>query len=234
VLHDRTTAVCQPHLVGLARSDVHVWHASVDRLSPVLERLYWGLTTDERRKAMRFIDDQRREQYIVCRGLLRSLASNYLDCHPQEIAFAHNQFGKPYVPDAPWLEFNVSHSHDMVALAFSRDRSVGIDVQRMDAHELTREFANRVLSPNELADLRGLDDRQQRLAFARAWVVKEAYVKGVGCGLSQPFNELEVYFTADESPTLRSLRQNSDTSRWKFLELRFAEGYSAALAVDGH
>jgi 4'-phosphopantetheinyl transferase len=234
VLHDHTTTVCQPHLVGLAGSDVHLWHASVDGFSPALESLYDVLTTDERRKGMRFVDDRRREQYIVGRGLLRSLAGSYLDCGPQEIVFAHNQFGKPYVVDASWLEFNVSHSHDMVVLAFARDRSVGIDVQRMDAHELTREFAIRVLSPDELSRLRRLDVRQRRLAFARAWVVKEAYVKGIGCGLSQPFNELEVCFAGDESPTLRSLRQDFGTSRWKLLELQLGEGYRAALAVDGH
>lgn len=234
MLHDHTTAVCQPHLVGLAGSEVDLWHASVDRLSPTLETLYELLTTDERRKAMRFIDARRREQYIVCRGLLRSLASGYLDCHPLEVVFAHNQFGKPYVANATWLEFNVSHSHDMVALAFARDRSVGIDVQRMDAHKFTREFANRVLSPDELSDLRQLDDRQKRIAFARAWVIKEAYVKGVGCGLSLPFNELEVCFSGDEPPTLRSIRRNPATSRWKLVELQFAEGYNAALAVAGH
>jgi 4'-phosphopantetheinyl transferase len=234
VLHDHTTAVCQPHHVGLAGSDVHVWQASLARLSPALETLYRVLTTDERRKAMRFIDARRREQYIVGRGLLRSVASGYLNCHPQEIVLAHNQFGKPYVADATWLEFNVSHSHDIVALGFARDRRVGIDVQRMDAHQLTREFASRVLSPHELSDLRDFDDRQQRLAFARAWVIKEAYVKGVGCGLSQPFNELEVCFAGDEPPTLRSVHRDSHASQWKLLELRLAEGYTAALAVDGH
>ncbi len=182
---------------------------------------------------MRFADNQRRHQFIVGRALLRVLSGRYLDRPPREIVFAYNPFGKPAVSDASWLNFNVSHSHDAVALAFAKERSLGIDVQKMDVHELTPEIANRVFAPRELSGLHRLDDRQKQVAFSRTWVVKEAYLKGIGCGLSQPLNELEVVFAGDEQPQLRSIgRDDCATSQWSVRELRLADGYAAALAVE--
>ena len=214
---------------------MHVWVTSVGRLSAVIRTLYGLLSVDERAKARRFAGDQRRLQYIVGRGLLRALSSAYLDCPPETIVFAHNPFGKPSVADVSWLNFNVSHSHDTVALAFAKDRGLGVDVQKLDEHEVTSEIANRVFAPCELSRLRGLDDQQKRVVFSRTWTLKEAYLKGIGCGLSQPLNELEVSFAGDEDPELRTTgRDDSRVSQWKLRELRLAEGYAAAVAVEGH
>ena len=121
----------------------------------------------------------------------------------------------------------------MVALAFAKDRRVGIDVQTMDAHELTPAIAHRVFAPRELSRLHRFDEQQKQVAFSRTWVIKEAYLKGIGCGLSQPLNELEVVSAGDEHPRLCSIgKDHPDTSQWSVRELSFADGYAAALAVE--
>jgi len=214
---------------------VHVWFASVAQLSPLVHALYGLLSVDEQHKTTRYADNQRRQQYIAGRGLLRALLSGYLDSPPQKIVLAYSPLGKPFVADDSRLNFNVSHSHDMVALAFAKDRRVGIDVQKMDMRELTPQIVNRVFAPSESSGLRGFDDQQKQVAFSRTWVVKEAYVKGIGCGLSQPFNELEVSLASDERPRLRTTgKGDSRAPQWELREPRLREGYAAALAVEGH
>ena len=235
LLHDHPPAVCQAHLGALPDNDVHVWITSVGQVLPILGTLQTLLSVDEQAKALRFAHDQRRQQYIVGRGMLRALLSGYLDYPREKVVFAHNAFGKLSVAGVSWLNFNVSHSHDTVVLVFAKDRSLGIDVQKVEVFELTPEIANRVLSPRELSRLQEVDDQQKLVAFSRTWVIKEAYLKAIGCGLSQPLHQLEVSLTGDEHPTLRTRGENdAHVSRWELRELRLAKGYTAAIAVEGH
>lgn len=233
-MHDYTPIVCQPPLCLLSGSEVHVWSASVGAFSPVMGTLHDLLSADEQGKAGRFAQDQRQRQYIVGRGLLRVLLSGYLDRPTQEIAFSRNPYGKPSVDGCSWLNFNISHSDDVVAFAFARNRNLGIDVQKLNAHDVTPAIADRVFAPHELSGFGKLDEYQKQIAFSRTWAVKEAYIKGIGCGLSQPLNDLEVSFTNREQPRIRVRgKQDSHTSQWELRELSLADGYAAALAVEG-
>ena len=234
LLHSGTPTVCQSPRIALSRFYVHVWAASVSLLSSAVPRLLQLLSAEEQRKATCFLGWQRQNQFVIGRGLLRLLVGGYLNRRPDEIVFANCRFGKPYLADPPWLHFNVSHSHDLVVLGFANDRRLGIDVQKIDTRELTPEVANRVFSPSELSALRGFDWREQLDVFSRTWVAKEAYTKGIGCGLSQRFDQLEVTLAGDGRPRIRVKdKDDSGIASWRLRELRLAEGYTAALAAEG-
>lgn len=87
--------------------------------------------------------------------------------------------GKPSFAELPALCFNLSHSGEVVAAAFS-DRPVGIDVERV----LPRDFqtvAARCFSPAEQKKIAGSEAPLQE--FYRLWTRRESIVKRRGEGL---------------------------------------------------
>ena len=95
-----------------------------------------------------------------------------------EIGKSHR--GKPYFLSGD-LHFSITHTKNTVFCALS-DAPVGID-----AEELTRKvspsMAEKILSPNELAQYLALPEEERNAALLRFWVLKEAEVKCSGLGL---------------------------------------------------
>lgn len=105
-----------------------------------------------------------------------------------EAEISHTANGKPYIatltPGAP-LNFNISHSGDVIVVALSRTAEVGVDVERVRAVPEWRAVAARVFderSRNELlAEIAcGADEDD---AFIRHWCRMEAAVKATGEGI---------------------------------------------------
>ena len=86
--------------------------------------------------------------------------------------------GKPYFPDAPQLQFSISHSGAYWLCAFSA-APVGLDVQQhRDCQK--QALARRFFSPAEQAFL----ERTSHAPFFDLWCAKESYLKFTGEGLS--------------------------------------------------
>jgi 4'-phosphopantetheinyl transferase len=54
------------------------------------------------------------------------------------------------------LRFNLSHSADVVLLAFTRNKNIGVDVERIRPEFAAKEIAGRFFSQEEVALLRAL------------------------------------------------------------------------------
>ena len=76
---------------------------------------------------------------------------------------------------------------------------------------------------------------QKTEAFFNCWTRKEAYIKARGEGLSFPLDQFDVSFAPDARPALVGNRLDAnEVSRWSFEELAPADGYAAALTVEGN
>src|SRR5437868_3371012 len=102
-----------------------VWRARLDRPADQFVPL---LSDDELQRADRFAFSHHRVRWIVARGQLRRVLARYLGS--TDVHLACSSFGKPFLEDCP-LTFNISHSGDLALIAVSRQRSVGIDVERI-------------------------------------------------------------------------------------------------------
>lgn len=94
--------------------------------------------------------------------------------------------------DAPLsasFQFNLSHSGNLALCAVDA-APLGVDVETA-AHPSLR-IADRQFTPGETAWLRAQPDPEQ--AFRRIWVLKESYLKALGCGLTMPLNAFEIRF----------------------------------------
>lgn len=123
------------------------------------------------------------ERYVVTRSLVRTVLGAHTGVSPRELRVRLTSMGKP---EAEGVHFNVTHSGEVVLLAVSDDRPVGIDVERRRDIARVQALIDRWLTPDERAELEalrkiGLDDSD---AFLRVWSLKEARLKALGVGIS--------------------------------------------------
>jgi 4'-phosphopantetheinyl transferase len=224
--------------LGLSSDDVHVWRADLDRNGACVDRLQQVLSADEQARAQRFRFEEDRKHFVVARGLLRLILSRYLNIEPSRLAFCYSPYGKPSVittPGQKTLSFNVSHSCGLALYAVTRDRRIGIDLERIRADCPCEPLAERYFSPRERAMLDALQaEKVERKAFFDCWTRKEAYIKAKGKGLSLPLDQFDVSLAPGEPAMLLESRGDPlEACRWSLHELHAGPGYAAALAVEG-
>lgn len=218
----------------IAHDEVHVWHASLLCAPAELQRFQELLSDDELSRAARFHFDCHRRRFIASRGLLRSLLGRYMSTPPEELVFRYARFGKPALCGAAPLRFNLSHCGDAMLLAISKDRELGVDIERIDCGLNVLALAETVFSKLELATLRAIPPAQRAKVFFNGWTRKEAFVKANGAGLSIPLSAFDVSMLPDQPAALLQTRwERAEAARWSLQALEAPNGFAAALAVKG-
>lgn len=163
---------------------VEVWTADVG----AVERPERLLTPAERERAGRFRSEPARRLFLVSRALQRVVGAQHLGVPAGAVRIdrgcrlcADAEHGKPSYAGRPELDFSVSHSGTLVALALSATCRVGLDVEESDRRVGTPGLTDRVLTDAE---------RASALPFLDLWTRKEAAVKLTGHGLTVPFDAL--------------------------------------------
>ncbi|MFJ9825626.1 4'-phosphopantetheinyl transferase family protein [Streptomyces sp. NPDC101160] len=134
----------------------------------------------ERRVYESLTEERVRAQYVTAHALLRTVLGEVLDRDPASLSFAKGPHGKPYLADVP-VEFSLSHSGELVAVALSLEAPVGVDVERVP--EPSAELPLPVLSSAERAEYDRVAAPERAAAFTTYWVRKEAVLKATGEGL---------------------------------------------------
>jgi 4'-phosphopantetheinyl transferase len=218
----------------LAVGHVHVWKAVLHNDSLNLETLQRLLSDEEIDRAYRFHHMRDRHRFIAARGQLRLLLSHYLDQPPQTIRFDYNIFGKPFVPEAKGLAFNLAHAGSMALYAFACHTEIGVDVEDLKADFPVADIARHYFSPVEIDVLRKLPHHLQTIAFFNCWTRKEAYIKARGEGLSIPLDSFDVSLAPGEPARLLAIRDYpTQAAEWSLVDLQPGNGYVGALVVRG-
>lgn len=221
-----------PDVLNLEPDQVDVWRIYVDLPTATVKRMESVLSADETERAARFRFPADKQRYIVAHGCLRDILARYLNCEPAGLRFSTNQYGKPAVNDHT-LEFNLSHSGDFALVGVTRNRSIGVDVERIRTMMDFERVARRFFSQNEVTELMSFPLDQRQRAFFECWARKEAYIKAHGLGLSLPLDSFDV--SLDEPALLRTARPDpSESARWTMLSLAVDPGYAGAVTVAGH
>ena len=228
-----------PPSLQLAPHDVHVWGAVLSLPEATIALLHTLLTADEQERAGRFYLARDRHHFIIARGVLRLLLSRYTGRHPHHLRFCYGPHGKPaLIPQhgGTLWHFNLSHSGGVALYAVTRQRQVGVDVERIRPEFAAgNNIAERFFSPQEVAALRALPPTAQVAAFFACWSRKEAYIKARGLGLALPLESFDVSLTPGAPAALLATHDDpAEAGRWRLDTLEPAAGYAAALAVEGH
>jgi len=107
-----------------------------------------------------------------------------------------------------------------------------VDVEQVRPYPKILSLAHRFFAPEEREVLAELPPVDQPLAFFRCWTRKEAFIKALGKGLSQPLNSFVVTMRGGEMPALRSFQnQPQAADQWQLTELWPAPDSVAALML---
>lgn len=220
--------------------DVHVWRVVLDRTQGEVDRSFNFLSPDEQVRATQFYFDKDRTRFIIAHGSLRAILSSYLEVKPSEIGIITSIDSKPVLADTHTRSdgnicFNLSHAAGIALYAVALNRQVGIDVECIHPSLDCDPLINRFYSPNEQKALKVLPSTERKYMFYRYWVLKEAYIKAKGEGLSCPLESFSVAFDGlDDSPFLKVPMKPEESSRWSMKELDPGHGYIGALVAEGH
>src|SRR5260370_29707972 len=219
---------------ALPEDEIHVWRTSLDVAASGVAKVRQMLSPDERERADRFHFEADRRRCVIGRGYLRLLLGEILDLPANKLQFEYDEFGKPgLIPRQGLpLQFNVSHSGDLILIAITMGRAVGIDVERIRTDLDLDGIAARFFSTNECKALASLAGPARFEAFFRCWTRKEAYLKARGVGLSLPLDQFDVSFLPNEEPQLLATRPDpAEASQWRGRALDLSREYAAALAA---
>ncbi len=213
--------------------EVHIWRASLDQPADMLAELAALLSRDEYKRAMRYYRPVDRDRFIVGRGVLRKIISAYLTLPPGQLRFTYNEYGKPAVSDDQNdrdLNFNLSHSAELVLYAVTRRRVVGIDIEYISEDFATLEIAEHFFAKDEVAALKSLPTDQRTMGFFNCWSRKEAFIKAKGMGVSYPLDRFSVSLAPGEPPALLKVDDDErEVARWKMYELKPGASYAGAM-----
>lgn len=220
----------------LPENEVHVWQTSLDVPPPGFVQLRQILSEDERARVDRFHFDVDRRRGTIARAYLRLLLGRILDVPASALQFEYDEFAKPsLIPSQRRaLEFNVSHSGEMILIAIATGCAVGVDVEKIRTDLDPNEIAVQFFSAREREVLASLSPAARFEAFFACWTRKEAYLKAKGVGLSLPLKQFDVSFLPNEEPRLLATRPDpTEAQYWKLWALDLSSDYAAALAVCG-
>ena len=222
-----------PESLSLATGEVHVWRVELEQPDHLLEKFRKTLNEHELNRARRFHFEKHRRHFTVGRGVLRQLLGQYLGTKPEEIRISYGAYGKPALSgehEDSRLRFNMSHSHEVALFAFAKDREIGVDVEHIRSDFASEDVARRFFSRREVETFNALPQHDQVTGFFKCWTRKEAFIKVIGLGLSQPLDKFDVTL---EQPAALLWVSGDDASRWSLHDLEVGGDYAGALAVEG-
>jgi 4'-phosphopantetheinyl transferase len=219
-------------------AEVWVWSARLDVSQARLDALRELLAPAERRRAKRFAFERDRRSFIAAHGILREILGSCLRAEPAGLAFERTPEGKPRLAsgrhDRSDLRFSMSHSADLAFYAVAAGREVGVDVERIRADLDVDALAGQFFSPTEAVALGAVPKPQRATAFIDFWVLKEAWSKAAGCGLSVGPERFDVTEVLSHAKRMVQGEFGTDGPGTWSLQLVDAEpGYGAAVAVAG-
>lgn len=174
-----------------------------------------ALTDAERRVAAGVESARARARYVAARTFLRRRLGRLLGREPLSLDLVYGPDGKPALAD-PVLSFNVSHAGDLILIAVSRPRRLGVDVEQVRPGRDLRAVTEELLGSTDRNAVTRAAAREGIRAFFRYWTRYEALVKARGDGLGLPLRDLA------------EMAAGFDVH-----ELDVSPGYVAAVAADG-
>ncbi|WP_405959405.1 4'-phosphopantetheinyl transferase superfamily protein (plasmid) [Streptomyces sp. NBC_00868] len=149
----------------------------------------------EQRRADSFVRPADGLLYTTAHVALRRLLTRYTGIPPRELRFVREPcpgcgaaHGRPALKEsAAPLHFSLSHS-DGTALVGIAAVPIGVDTERLPSREMV-EDCSQELHPAERSELAAAGVEEQKVRFGQIWTRKEAFLKGIGTGLSRSLSE---------------------------------------------
>ncbi|WPY01912.1 Phosphopantetheinyl transferase N-terminal domain protein (plasmid) [Candidatus Trichorickettsia mobilis] len=205
-----------------------------DLILPHTIHKFWQcLSTDEKSRATKYYTKQLSDQYIISHGILRYILSYYTSQFPQNIEFTYNEYGKPFLKNNSHnIQFNMSHSHGVIAYIITLNYQVGIDIELHDDSLNIQELIDLIFTQAEYKFFTTLKDKEKLKFFYNLWTKKESLIKANGRGLSYPINTIEAMILTFDRKIFLASKENNYDQAWYYFPLEVPKNYSGAIAIE--
>lgn len=195
------------------------------------------LTEEERKRQQRFLFAEDRKRFLLTRAAVRTLLSRYAAVAPADWRFTANSHGRPAIAPchckATGLNFNLSHTRGLIAVAICWHRQLGVDVEQLRQRPSALELAQRFFATEEAEALAELPPALRQHRFFEYWTLKESYVKALGRGLSTPLDQCRFVFPHEAALRLIADPQlESHAHRWWFWQFQPTPDTLLALCAE--
>jgi phosphopantetheine--protein transferase-like protein len=176
-----------------AGGSIDIWFDSIPNL---LRRVRARdlLDCEELHRAERLRCDKSRARFTGGRILLRQALSAAVGdvIDPAMWRYEYGRYGKPATArHLPRVEFSISHTSSVVAVATCLDAPIGLDIEEIEATTLSAPIDD-VLAKTEHAWLKARNQDEVSNGFIGLWTAKEAIAKAFGLGIFMDFRDIEV------------------------------------------
>lgn len=138
----------------------------------------------------------------------------------KNVTLCHTKEGAPYIKEVP-MHISITHSHDIVCIAFSQHSPIGIDIEFNS--EKTVKVRNKFLNKEELS----LFPETDMLKNKQAWCSKEAIYKAAKAkGI-----DLKEDIRIDKDLTAGIFIHNGTEKRYKLRHHPHIDGYMITVAI---
>lgn len=206
---------------------IDIWHYSLTADNP---ETILQLSPDEQERATRFYFPHHQRRFAKAHHLLRVILARYLNEEPLNLHFTTGPYGKPELIDAPFLQFNLSHSGDTAILAVGKDYPLGVDLEHFSPRPYYG-IGEHLFSKQEMQALKSTPAALTALTFFNIWSQKEAFIKACGLGLSYPTQQFDVPIL---SSTPQVIPDPLHKRSWKIISFMPQIACCASLCYDTH
>ena len=157
-----------------------------------------GLTQNEFDTLLHFVSPEKQKrikQFILFQDaqncllgdiLVRVAICHFTELNMQQLEFAVNPYGKPFLINDPHIHFNISHAGYYVTCVVANE-PVGIDIEIIKPIEL--RIAERFFTSEEVAYIMSSEHMKR---FYEIWTKKESRIKLEGKGLLKSLSSFSV------------------------------------------
>jgi 4'-phosphopantetheinyl transferase len=192
------------------------------------------LTEEERARLERLRGEGARRRFLGGRLLARHALSARSGRPPHAWRFRPGPWGRPEPePPCEGLRFNLSHTEGLIACVVTCGRDCGVDVESAPASPGAVTHLIPRLADAERAELAALPPAVRADRLSELWVLKEAYLKALGTGITRDLASF-AFATPPAGPitVYDPHRPPGAGDAWWFELLRPAPGYVLAVAAE--
>lgn len=217
----------------LNRSIIHIWHTNLEVHANKCALFKSWLSPEEKLRAEKLAAPYQL-RFIFSRAVLRDLLAYYSRQYPQNLQFAYSVFGKPFLINSEQrIEFNLSHSKNILSYIFTIDTPVGIDIEHISRRIHLDKIAYRFLPAYEYDQLQLLHGMKKLDAFFNAWVRNEALIKAMG-DILQTHAYSRYKFSLDPKPSILEYKKKQINPAYAISNLSLYPDFATAIAVKGN
>jgi 4'-phosphopantetheinyl transferase len=208
--------------------NVEVWWARVSDARP---ELAYELDGAEHGRLAAYARDEDKARFLLGCAIARRVLGVHLLLPPNQVKLDRTcpDCGRPHGKvRTEGMQLSVSHSGDLVAVAFHPSTPVGLDVEVIDPKIDADSLATVSLAEVETKELARYEPAARARAFTAYWTRKEAVVKATGDGMRADLRKVIV--SAPDQPAAVQEWHGYD-GPVQLVDLEAGSDYAAALAV---